>query len=277
MKRSRAKLLQLLEAVGRDRSTRRARRRRRAARARGRSRTRRRSSRSISEHALVEAVEQPLEAVAVLLERVEELLELPAHPLDRQREAADLVGEAVVRADAEVALADRLGRARDAREPPRDQRRDQEAERGADREREQRRLEELVTNDAELLVELGPQRVGRPARRPARRGSEADDERRAVVCGRRCSGWPVERGAERLAPPRDARPVDALATSAASAAGRSRRRRRARDAAAGRDPRRLLAQLLDRIDALQRLGRGNRVPDGELLGVGAERALRSGR
>ena len=131
----------------------------RAGRAHGRSRTRRRG-RGRQQHTLVQAVEQPLEPVAVPLERVEELLELPAHALDRPGEAADLVREAVVGVDVEVAVADRLRRPRDPREAARDQRRDQQAERGAERECEQRGLEELVTHDPELLAQVGPERVG---------------------------------------------------------------------------------------------------------------------
>ena len=155
------------------------------------------------QHALVEPFEQPLEPVAVLLERVEELLQLAAHALDRPGEAADLVGEAVVGVDAEVALADRLRGAGDPREPARDQRRDQQPERRADREREQRRLQELVAHDAELLAQLRAQRVGDDGAARAAVELEADDERRAVAAAGDVA-VAGERRAQRLAAARHA-------------------------------------------------------------------------
>src|SRR5581483_10130256 len=58
--------------------------------------------------ALVEALEQKLEAIALGLEPAEGAAQLPAHPVKALRERPELVAEAVAERRLEVSLRDRL-------------------------------------------------------------------------------------------------------------------------------------------------------------------------
>jgi hypothetical protein len=103
---------------------------------------------------LLEALEQPLEPVAVCLDLPERGAEAVAHPVERRREVADLVREVRRERGLEVAALDRGRGTADPAQAERDQRRDHRADEPADDERDPRRPVDLVPHDPELGLEL---------------------------------------------------------------------------------------------------------------------------
>ncbi len=158
--------------------------------------------------------------------------------------------------------------AADPPQPRGDQRRDEQPDDHADRDRDQRRVHDLVLDDAELAEQLGTLRV-RDDGAVLRRELERDHERLPAVDGPDVA-VALERRPDRAAPVGDARERDAAggARRHEGAAGREdvereppplgdQRRRVGEDAAVER-----LRHGACRRDALA---------DRELLGVGAQR------
>ena len=99
--------------------------------------------------ALVQPLEQRVQAVALALDVPERAAQLPPHPVEALRERAELVAEAVAQRRLEVAGGDRLSRAREAAQPQRDQLREHEPDEHADHARDHARAERLVVLDAD--------------------------------------------------------------------------------------------------------------------------------
>ena len=182
-------------------------------------------------------------------------------------------GKSASTCDVEVARADLAGRTGDPGQAPSGQRGDQQAERGADAERDQGRLQVLVAHDAELLAQLGPQRVGDEGRAGAAVDRQPDRERRAVaaaldvaVARRASSGAPRGRSGRSS----QVRPYDRWLEIGLPVAVEDEERE---VPAARRVTHRVAARRRPGSVGLQRLRRGDAVADRELLAVAAERLL----